>query len=922
MPTYSRRIVVDDFDAPPTKRQRFNSPLPEGFISQIACNASGYESSVVTKPTPSIYDPQDGLPGNTLAVDLKVTVPLDHVASSVSIQDQIRFEPPRTLHCGVTDTPIGRLDEFGGELLLRLVADDEFTFQFLLSSTPYKPETKKPTKKTSQFLWAIVYGPRRRFDDIGHFMTKARCWFYDPVGCDRNVPYMNPHYLSSIRGPLEWTSDLRPLQPHSDDFARASLDVLSGFETTDDLELSATPTALRTELKMHQRQALTFLLRRERGMHPNEDGVGIWLRKTSGGQSVFVNAVTDEVRSTPGPIWRGGLLADEMGLGKTLSMIALIASDLDCSVGNDLSTGYLTSSNSIGSTLIVVPLSLFSVWDSQLRSHLYDGKLTWFMHHGKQRLSLTYKENLPMLTTYQTVESEYRRSVQGSDCILSHHWRRVILDEAHIIRNHNTSTAEAMAALRATSRWAVSGTPIQNSLLDFHGLFKFLQFTPYDDLKAFDKDISNMWHVKPVEEAAAAFKKLLSCVMIRRTKAILDLPSRDDRLMRVPFSHEEEYYYRQIEQPVVEMLNDTTESGSQSNVPWMTAIQQINKLRLFCNLGTFAKAQTRCSLQRENIDETTSVMNARYSMSGALCERCLQPGEASTLSNGLQDTMQPHVYYSACSKFYCADCAAVLQYQSPNPCECEEQPRSCQLCPLASLSTPWLTTNDGISPSSMEWNHTNDISSKVWALVSQIRSCPQEKHVVFSSWTASLDMVEKALRHDPNNVIHSVRIDGKVQPKNRSQAIQQLHENPSIRVILITIGCGACGLDLTAASMVHLLEPQWNPSLEDQALARVHRLGQTRTVTTMRYIMEDSFEEHILNVQDRKKLLATTLLSNGDSIAKEMTRKCLDEEGQLSGTGQSSARVAHDGWSNVTFLLGIKYHSPFLAHNLENHSDI
>jgi SNF2 family DNA or RNA helicase len=50
-------------------------------------------------------------------------------------------------------------------------------------------------------------------------------------------------------------------------------------------------------------------------------------------------------------------------------------------------------------------------------------------------------------------------------------------------------------------------------------------------------------------------------------------------------------------------------------------------------------------------------------------------------------------------------------------------------------------------------------------------------------------------------------------------------------------------LDLTAASRVHLLEPQWNPSLEDQALARVHRLGQTRPVTTIRYVMENSFEE-------------------------------------------------------------------------------
>lgn len=91
-----------------------------------------------------------------------------------------------------------------------------------------------------------------------------------------------------------------------------------------------------------------------------------------------------------------------------------------------------------------------------------------------------------------------------------------------------------------------------------------------------------------------------------------------------------------------------------------------------------------------------------------------------------------------------------------------------------------------------------------------------------------------------------------------------------------------CSLDLTAASRVHLLEPQWNPSLEDQALARAHRLGQTRPVTTVKYIMRNSFEEvqvltliegheltlsqHILQIQERKKHLTTTLLSGSSAV--------------------------------------------------------
>lgn len=294
---------------------------------------------------------------------------------------------------------------------------------------------------------------------------------------------------------------------------------------------------------------------------------------------------------------------------------------------------------------------------------------------------------------------------------------------AHTIPNHNTSTSQVMAALRATSRWAVSGTTIQDSLLDLCGLLKFLHFSPYDEPKAFDKDISNIWRVKPVDEAAETFKKLLSCFMICRTKAVLNLPSVDDQLLNVPFSHEERNYYRQIEQPVVEMLDRRTESGGHAHVPWMTAIQQINKLRRICNLGVFS-----CFSQPENVEEKTSVMNARYSIDGGLCQVCSQPIEASAMKSGLRDTTQPQVYYSACSKFYCAKCADDLSCRSPDQCACTGQSQSCQLRPLASVPpSPRLTPNDGLSPSLAGLGHTSSVLSKVWALISQIRSHPQEK---------------------------------------------------------------------------------------------------------------------------------------------------------------------------------------------------
>lgn len=185
--------------------------------------------------------------------DLPVNVSLHRTASPVLTQHPIRFEPPHSLYFGTGDALVGRLGDYGGELLGKLVADDELILQYTLSSAPLARTTgKRSTQNTSQFLGVIMYGPRRRFSDVGDFMTRAGCYLEDPVGCDRNVPYMNPQCLFSLYESPPMTFGLLSLQqPHVGDFTRDSLDVLSGFETTDDFEPSAKPTALRTELKLY-----------------------------------------------------------------------------------------------------------------------------------------------------------------------------------------------------------------------------------------------------------------------------------------------------------------------------------------------------------------------------------------------------------------------------------------------------------------------------------------------------------------------------------------------------------------------------------------------------------------------------------------------------------------------------------------------
>ncbi|KAF8475100.1 P-loop containing nucleoside triphosphate hydrolase protein, partial [Kalaharituber pfeilii] len=92
------------------------------------------------------------------------------------------------------------------------------------------------------------------------------------------------------------------------------------------------------------------------------------------------------------------------------------------------------------------------------------------------------------------------------------------------------------------------------------------------------------------------------------------------------------------------------------------------------------------------------------------------------------------------------------------------------------------------------------------------------------------------------------RLDGKTQRNQRGSIIDAFQCTPEITALLISINMGGNGLNLTAASRVHIMEPQWNPMLELQALARVHRIGQDREVIATRYIMKDTIEEVFYNL--------------------------------------------------------------------------
>ena len=166
--------------------------------------------------------------------------------------------------------------------------------------------------------------------------------------------------------------------------------------------------------------------------------------------------------------------------------------------------------------------------------------------------------------------------------------------------------------------------------------------------------------------------------------------------------------------------------------------------------------------------------------------------------------------------------------------------------------------------------HAQD-SSKVRILMEALDEATVDDHkaLVFSQWTGFLDLIEP---HLTNAGIDYVRLDGTT--KDRGAVVAQFQDKDGPSVMLVSLKAGGTGLNLTAADHVFLLDPWWNPAVEDQAADRAHRIGQERPVMVYRVVAKDTVEEKILALQVKKRALADAAIG-GAAAAAQITREDL-----------------------------------------------
>ena len=156
---------------------------------------------------------------------------------------------------------------------------------------------------------------------------------------------------------------------------------------------------------------------------------------------------------------------------------------------------------------------------------------------------------------------------------------------------------------------------------------------------------------------------------------------------------------------------------------------------------------------------------------------------------------------------------------------------------------------------------TAESSSKIERLLESLEEAAADGHkaLVFSQWTSLLDLVEP---HLEAGGIRFTRLDGST--RDRGAVVSEFQSDDGPPVMLVSLKAGGTGLNLTAADHVFLLDPWWNPAVEEQAAGRAHRIGQERPVMVHRLVAKDTVEERILALQEKKRNLADVALGEAD----------------------------------------------------------
>ncbi|KAF1836632.1 hypothetical protein BDW02DRAFT_566900 [Decorospora gaudefroyi] len=620
------------------------------------------------------------------------------------------------------------------------------------------------------------------------------------------------------------------------------------------------PDALLTELHPFQLQGLQWMLDKESPQLPlagTEDVVELW-RRHAREPNAFTNLATGFSVKSPA-LASGGILADDMGLGKTIQTISLITADR--ALGR-------RAPDTTNATLILAPVSVMSNWSTQMKKHVKSEQaLRVLFWHGQRKQAITPKqiENYDVvISTYESVSADWfsqkTPKLPRKSGPFSIKWRRVILDEGHGIRNPKAKKTIAITNLMAQSRWTLTGTPIINNLKDLYSQVRFLRLSGgLDSFEIFHSAI-----VRPVmqgdQHAYKLLQTLMSGICLRRKKEMsfidLRLPELFEYVHKIKLHAHEQDKYDALEAQAKGNLELYKQNMGKKNAAntYRHLLEVLLRMRQLCNHWQLVGEERLDSIMKQL--EAEGVVDLTEQNKAALQKMLQLSIESQEDCPICLDTLKEPVI-TKCAHVFCTPCLErVVETQHKCPmCRAELESLAATTVKPAKETfapVPAPFTQDQIADKASLQKNT---STKVEALLGILEASAHDqtnKTIVFSQWTSFLDILE------PHLTLHGlryVRIDGSMSATQRDIALEALDSDPSTTIMLASLAVCSVGLNLVAANQVIMADSWWAPAIEDQAVDRVHRLGQKRECKVFRLVVEGSVEERVLGIQEEKRRL-------------------------------------------------------------------
>nr|UMO78967.1 SNF2 family DNA dependent ATPase [Pandoravirus belohorizontensis] len=474
-------------------------------------------------------------------------------------------------------------------------------------------------------------------------------------------------------------------------------------------------------------------------------------------------------------------------------------------------------------------------------------------------------------------------------------WDRIVLDEAHVIRNWQTSkTHRAVCALRADRRWCLTGTAFNNSASDVVALCRFVGVAPYADPR---------WWVSPDDGQVDTWRRAF---LLRRTKTGLlapdsapplarrlhardanggsddngnddgddgvaatdqdanrapdgvhttqttlttttipsavaaasgpaSLPPKVEKVRRVPLSEREAAFYDGLAVGAVADFGAFTHSkGADKSRMFGQMLEWLTRLRQACCDPLVLKGRAATIVY----SPTSLADRGRHE---SHCVRCHAATADLSTTAALERLACGHVSCANCARETDARCVLCVGHRSPSSSSLAAAHNG-----LAAATEP------ACGPSSRTASMVR-FMNKIFA------KDPRAKMVVFSQWSTYLDLIESAVVTHVG--VGYVRIDGGVrQIERRNALVDRFTSDADARCLLMTIGVGSVGLNLVCANYVLLMDAHYNPFAEAQAIDRVHRIGQTRPVRVVRFRSDASVDAAVAQIQAVKRVGAAAFL--------------------------------------------------------------